>query len=157
MILNELSYLPFSNDGGALLFHLLSKLHDRISVVITTNLNSGPMVERVLRYPQGTSAKMTTALLDRLTHRCYIIETGNESCRFRQSSDEAKARNKLVRRLNAAEKQRKSFCTRRNRFKNPARKRITRLPIAIRFRYTYPHPMTPKTGFAPWSNFNRYD
>jgi DNA replication protein DnaC len=79
LILDELGYVPASTVGAELLFDVISTAYERSSVLVTTNLPFEEWTEVL------GSARLTGATLDRLTHRCTIVETGKESYRLRDA------------------------------------------------------------------------
>lgn len=79
LVLDELGYVPASQVGAALLFEVISTAYERRSVIVTTNLPFEEWTEVL------GSERLTGATLDRLTHRCLIVETGRESYRLREA------------------------------------------------------------------------
>jgi DNA replication protein DnaC len=82
--LDELGYLTLPDGAAELVFQVLSELHERGSLIVTTNL---PFGEWTKVFPD---ARMAKAVVDRLTHRAHIIDTGTESWRFRHGLTQRK-------------------------------------------------------------------
>jgi DNA replication protein DnaC len=79
LVLDEVGFVPFSKVGAELLFGILSDRYERGSVLVTTNLDFARWTEIF------GDARLTGALLDRLTHRCHIVEFQGDSYRFKES------------------------------------------------------------------------
>ena len=77
LLLDELGYLKLPDGAAELVFQVLSERHERASLIVTTNL---PFGEWTKVFPDARLAK---AVVDRLTHRAHIIDTGTESWRFK--------------------------------------------------------------------------
>jgi DNA replication protein DnaC len=88
LILDELGYVPASKAGSELLFDIISNAYERQSLIVTTNLPFENWTEVLL------SERLTGATLDRLTHRCHIIETRGESYRLQDARRRQKSLNK---------------------------------------------------------------
>lgn len=80
VVLDELGFIPFSQNGSQALFTFCSELYERLALIITTNLKFADWVQIF------GDERLTAALLDRLTHHAHIIELLGESYRFRQRS-----------------------------------------------------------------------
>ena len=78
IILDELGYVPFTPTGAQLLFQFCSALHERVALLVTTNLPFGEWVQVL------GDERLTVGLLDRLTANAHILEFVGESYRFRQ-------------------------------------------------------------------------
>lgn len=156
--LDDLGYLPFSQAGCALLFHLLSKLYEHTSVLITTNRD----------FTEWSSvfgnARLTTALLDRLAHHRHIVETGNEAIRFMRNTEQVKRRMKTREQARRAtgsktliepewssaargKPLRATPCAPSPARTTPPRRSRNRPEI-----YTRPQPANTKPGIHPWLN-----
>jgi DNA replication protein DnaC len=85
LILDELGYVPASKLGAELLFDVISTAYERTSVIVTTNLPFERWVEVL------GSERLTGAALDRLTHRCHILECNGESYRLKDAQRRRRA------------------------------------------------------------------
>jgi DNA replication protein DnaC len=79
LVLDELGYLPLTKADAELLFQVLSERHERRAVVLTTNLPFGEWTTVF------SDARLCRAVIDRLTHRAHIIETGTQSLRLQEA------------------------------------------------------------------------
>ena len=79
LVLDELGYVPFSKEGAELLFEVVSRAYERLSLIVTTNLPFEQWTEMM------GSERLTGALLDRVTHRVHIIEANGESYRLKDA------------------------------------------------------------------------
>jgi DNA replication protein DnaC len=86
LVLDELGYVPFSKIGAELLFEIVSQAYEHHSLMVTSNLPFEKWVETF------GSERLTGALLDRLTHRCHILEANGESYRLQQAKKHSKHR-----------------------------------------------------------------
>ena len=86
LVLDELGYVPFSKAGAQLLFEVVGRAYEQQSLMVTTNLPFEQWTEVF------GSERLTGALLDRLTHRCHIIEANGESYRLRQAKKRTRSR-----------------------------------------------------------------
>ncbi|MDA7890949.1 IS21-like element helper ATPase IstB [Akkermansiaceae bacterium] len=84
LVLDELGYVPFSKDGAELLFEVVSRAYERLSLIVTTNLPFEQWTEVM------GSERLTGALLDRVTHRVHIIEANGESYRLKDARERHK-------------------------------------------------------------------
>ncbi len=78
VVIDELGYLPIDPKASPLLFELFSNLYEKVSTIITTHLvfDEWPNIFR--------NIKATKAIIDRFTHHCLILETGDQSWRLRE-------------------------------------------------------------------------
>lgn len=79
IILDELGYVPFSKIGAELLYEVISRAYEKISLIVTTNLPFEQWTEVL------GSERLTGAMLDRLTHRVHILEANGQSYRLAES------------------------------------------------------------------------